>query len=134
MVKSHRTWLVILWVCGFLATGQAAQGAEFFDEVEKDFSLRSMADLQVTNLRGGIIINGWPLDTIRVKARRKAIAETEEEAKKLFSNVDFRFRALDDDIELSAEYGRGLDIEQRLRERESPHTSMEMVVYAPAKL
>ena len=108
--------------------------AEFIDEIERDFTLRSIGRLQVTNLRGGITIQGWALDKVRVKAKRKAIAENDEEAKKLFGALDFRYRVIDKDIELSAEYGRGLDINQRLIERQTPRTSMEMVVMAPASL
>lgn len=111
-----------------------AHADEFRDEIERDFHLRSLGPLQITNLRGGISIQGWALDKIRVKAKRKAVASSADEAKKLFSALDFRFRAVDNVIELSAEYGRGLEIQQRLREREQPHTSMEMVVYAPANL
>lgn len=115
-------------------SGPTALAAEFHDEVERDFPLRTMKDLQVTNLRGGMVIQGWALDKIRIKARRRAVAETEADAKKMLNAVDFRFRENDEGIELSAEYGRGLEIGDRLRERESPQTSMEMVVFAPAKL
>src|SRR6185312_16056146 len=48
--------------------------------------------------------------------------------------VDFRFSAGDGNIELSAEYGRGMTIQERLQEREHPQTAMEMTVFAPAKL
>lgn len=120
----------------FLALGSAtvAAAAEFHDEVERDFALRSIGTLHVTNLRGGIVIQGWAQDKIRVKARRRAVAPTAEEARRLLSVVDFRFRAVEGDIELSAEYGRGLGIQERLRERETPHTGMEMIVFAPSSL
>lgn len=105
---------------------------EFQEEVERDFSVRSIGHLQISNLRGGIIVQGWALDKIRVKARRKAVAATPEEARQLFSAVDFRYRSQEGDIELSAEYGRDLGIEERLRERKEPRTSMDMIVQAPA--
>ncbi len=125
---------IVAIAVAFVASGHVASAAEFHDDIERDFALRSLGQLQITNLRGGITIQGWALDKIRVKARRKAVANTAEEAKKLFSALDFRFRAENSVIELSAEYGKGLEIQQRLREREQPHTSMEMVVYAPANL
>src|SRR4051812_26136582 len=45
---------------------------EFQDEIERDFTLRSTGQLQVTNMRGNIVLQGWSLDKIRVKARRRA--------------------------------------------------------------
>jgi len=116
------------------ASASPADSREFGEEIERDFSLRSIGTLQVTNLRGSITIQGWALDKIRVKAVRRVIASNEEDARKLLSAVDFRYRSIDGDIELSAEYGRGLTVEERLKEREDPRTGMDMTVYAPASL
>ena len=112
----------------------SAHAADIQDEVERDFALRSIGDLEISNTRGGIVIHGWSMDKIRVKARRTMKTENAEEAKKLAAAVDFRYRELDGNIELSAEYGKGLDIQDRLKERANPKASMEMVVYAPANL
>jgi hypothetical protein len=117
-------------------SGVAAPAAlsDFTDDFERDFTLRSHGPLQITNLRGDIVIQGWPLDKIRVKAKRRARAGTLSEAKRLFSAVDFRFSAAEGQLELAAEYGRGLSLQERLREREQPRTGMQMIVYAPASL
>lgn len=118
----------------FLLFISSASSAEFKDEIERDFALRSIGQLQVTNLRGSITVIGWAQDRIRIKAHRRAVAESEADAKKLLSNIDFRYRTLGNDIELSAEYGKGLEIQDRLREKETPRTSMDIVVRAPANL
>jgi hypothetical protein len=115
------------------AAAPAAQ-REWTDEFERDFALRSIGHLQITNLRGAVSVQGWALDKIRIKALRRARASTEAEAKAMFAAVDFRYREIDGDIELSAEYGRNLGIEERLRERKDPRTSMDFVVYAPSNL
>ncbi len=107
---------------------------DYEDEIERDYILRSGGSLQVTNMRGDIVVQGWSFDKIRVKARRKARAVSLEEARRLFAAVDFRFNSSEGNIELGAEYGRGLSLQERLREREKPHTGMEMTVYAPAYL
>lgn len=112
----------------------AVRGAEFRDEIERDFPIKTMGRLQVSNLRGPISIKGWVLDRVRVKATRVVSADTQEEAKKLFPAADFRFHSVEGDIELSAEYGRDLDIRGRLAERTNPRTRMEMTVFAPATL
>jgi hypothetical protein len=108
--------------------------AEFEDELEKSFSLRSMENLQITNLRGSVTVVGWSQEKIRVKAKRKVLAESVDQAKGIYATAGFRFQAVDGGYELSAEYGKGLGIEERVRERSNPRTSMDMVVYAPAKL
>jgi hypothetical protein len=104
---------------------------EFSDEVERDYPLRSIGKLMIANLRGPVTVTGWAQDKIRVRARRLVRAETEAKAKGLLEVVDFRFREIDGDIELSAEYGRSLGIQARLVERSRARTSMEMEVFAP---
>jgi len=104
------------------------------DELVRDFPLRSLGTLHITNLRGGVQVQGWALDKIRVRAKRKVIAATEVEAKVLYDSVDFRYRKVGNEIELSAEYGRGLDIGAKLKERANPKTSMDILVQAPAGL
>ena len=81
----------------------SAAPSEFHDEIERDFSLRSTGQLQVTNMRGDIVIQGWSLDKIRVRARRHALAVGADEAKRLFSAVDFRFSNTDGMLELAAD-------------------------------
>ena len=117
----------------FLA-GVSAEAAEFTDEVERDFAIRTIGQLNVTNLRGSVVVRGWSLDKIRVKAKRKVLAETPEEAAKFFGALDFRYQLVGEDIELSAEYGRGLTIDERLKERQTSKTEMQIIVYAPSNL
>jgi hypothetical protein len=107
---------------------------EFADSVEHDFPLRSIGQLNVSNPRGSIIVQGWSHDRIRVKAVRRVMADSPDKAKKLFEAMDFRYRPLDQDVELAADYGKGLDIQQRLEERRVPHARMDVTIYAPARL
>src|SRR4051794_23035055 len=97
-------WHRILLLSGLILNATAVFAVEFQDELEKDFLIRSVGHLQVTNLRGGISIQGWALDKIRVRARRTVKAGTPAEAQKLLSALDFRFDSVDGDIELSAQY------------------------------
>jgi len=118
----------------FVMMKTPANAAEFTDEVERDFAIRTIGQLNVTNLRGAISVQGWSLDKIRVKAKRKVSAETKEEAAKFFRALDFRYETVGKDIELSAEYGRGLNIDERLKERQSAKSDMQIIVYAPSNL
>lgn len=115
-------------------SGPPAVLRPYSDEIERDFSVRSVGQLQITNIRGDVELQGWALDKIRVKAQRTAGAESLDGAKRLLSGVDVRFRESGKNVDLSAEYGRGLDISERLHERRDPHTSMKMVVFAPMNM
>ena len=111
----------------------------FHSDVERDYNLRSIGQLQVTNLRGPIAVQGWAQDKIRVKARRTVFASNPEEAKKLFAAIDFRYQETEGNIEFSGQYGQGLSIAERIRERAQSSdptriASMEMTVFAPSNL
>src|SRR5947209_1464148 len=116
----------LLFITVFSANLASAE--EYQDEIERDFPLRSFGSLQLTNLRGGVTVQGWTQDKIRVRARRTVIADTPEASKSLLSALDFRYHVTSGDVELAAEYGQGLGIEERLKERKQPRTRMEMLV------
>jgi DUF4097 and DUF4098 domain-containing protein YvlB len=74
-----------------------------------------------------------------VKAKRTVFAANAEEAKKLFAAIDFRYQETDGNIEFSGQYGQGLSIAERIRERArsadpTKTASMEMLVFAPSNL
>jgi DUF4097 and DUF4098 domain-containing protein YvlB len=113
---------------------------EFHSEIERDYNLRSIGQLQITNLRGPVSVQGWAQDKIRVKAKRTVFATNEDEAKKLFAAIDFRYQESEGNIEFSGQYGQGLSIAERIEERTkaahdpSKTARMEMVVFAPSNL
>ena len=107
----------------------SVRAAEFTDDVERDFKLRSIGHLQISNLRGPIVIQGWTLDKIRVKARRKVIAGTRRGGQAVSSTaLDFRYRERRRRHRAFRRIRHAAsEIQERLRERENPRTSMEMV-------
>lgn len=107
---------------------------EVSEEIERIIPLRSKGVLQITNNRGEILITGWSQDKIRIKAIRHTQAATDEEARRLLAAADIRDRVIDGGVEISAEYGKGLTLEERLRERATPRTRLDMVILAPASL
>jgi DUF4097 and DUF4098 domain-containing protein YvlB len=130
----------LFFVLGFLLWAgipqgiQVARATEFQDSIVREFPLRSLGDLRITNARGDIYIDGWAQDRVRIQALRKAHAASLDEAKKIFAYTDIKYKNVDSEIEVSAEYGRGLSIEERLKERRSPKVSMDLHVLAPANL
>ena len=113
---------------------ETAFSKEFEEETEKDYSLRSIGKLQVTNPKGDILIQGWALDKIRVKVRKSAVAETSEKAKKLLDLMDYRYQMNDGNIEISTQYGKGLSIQDRLKEEGLVKTHFEVQISAPSNL
>jgi DUF4097 and DUF4098 domain-containing protein YvlB len=120
------------------SSSPVAQGVrEFSDEIDRDFNLRSIAQLQLSNLRGNITVIGWSQDKIRIHAHRRVYVESQAAAKTAFSAMDFLFQENDSGVECSARYGRGLQIHERVEERGRPlefQSKMDMTVYAPSKL
>jgi DUF4097 and DUF4098 domain-containing protein YvlB len=110
-----------------------ASAEEFLEESEKLIPLRSSGSLQILNNRGDIVIEGWSQDKIRLKLNKKTISNDPVEAKRLLGSAGIQHREIDGGVEISAEYGRGLTLQERLRERDNPKTSMEMILSAPAR-
>ncbi len=117
----------------FLSSAPVLAG-DFVSVLSRDFKVRNNRPLQVTNLRGDVVIEGWSQDRIRVRARRTVQADSQAEADRRASALDIRFGDLAGEMELSAEYGQGLSIEERLRERGLPKANMELVINAPSGL
>ncbi|MCM2280088.1 MAG: DUF4097 domain-containing protein [Oligoflexia bacterium] len=108
---------------------------EYFEEIERVVPLRSSGELQIINNRGDIVIEGWAQDKVKVRGRKRALAESPSEAKRLFAAIDLGHRRGENEgLELAAEYGRGLGIQERLRERAEPRASMTLRVLAPSNL
>lgn len=106
--------------------------AEMSDSFQREFPVRRESELLISNLRGSISLQGWSQDKIRVVAKRIVKSSNPEEAQALFKWMDIRFNTDRGELEVSAEYGKSLDIEARLKERRDPRTRMELTVFAPA--
>lgn len=104
------------------------------DVQEKEFVLRSNGELNVMNARGDIIVEGWSQDKIRVKGEKIARIDDAVEAHRMMGFTDLGFTHSGGVIEVNAEYGKGLDIEGRLKERSLSRVSMDLTVNAPSTL
>lgn len=107
---------------------------EYTDKVRRNYHLRSLGTLNVTNRRGSIQVQGWPLDKLRVDAIRTATASSAGEARELLASADVAFREVDGEIELSADYGKGLELQEKLKERKNPQAKIDLVIRAPSSL
>src|SRR5688572_15115416 len=123
-----------LWLVLFLLLSATVEGKEFSEEFEKNYPLRSIARLHIRNAKGDITVQGWAHDKIRIRIKKLADVESMEMAKPLLDGTDFRYIVSDENIEISNQYGSGLSIEDRLKERENKATRIDMMIFAPSKL
>jgi DUF4097 and DUF4098 domain-containing protein YvlB len=127
--------LKLKWILlGIALLGQPGWGAEFLDETEKDFKLRSIGNLNITNVKGEIQVHGWALDKVRIRMKKKVNADTPEQANELFKGIDYRFDVSKDNIDISSQYGKMLSIEERLREKDKPRIQLDLMIFAPSSL
>lgn len=123
-------WIIV----GMSLWAHLGWSAEFFEESEKDYKLRSIGNLNITNVKGEVQVQGWALDKIRIRMKKRVTADSPDQAKELFKAIDYRFDVSKDNIDISSQYGKMLSIEERLRERDQPRTQMDLVIFAPSSL
>jgi DUF4097 and DUF4098 domain-containing protein YvlB len=117
-----------------LLLGGSALAADFEAQIYREVPLRSVGVLQVSNLRGSVEVQPWSQDRIRVVATKRVTAETAGEAERLMAIADVRVEQQDKGMEVRAEYGQHLELDQRLKERKSPRVSMDLLIQAPSYL
>ena len=131
-MKNKIGWTVV-WAL-FTLNVNYGFAAEFQEESEKDFSLRKLGSLNVTNALGDVSVQGWALDKVRVKIRKTTTAPTEQEAQTNFKQVSYRYSVTEKQIEVSSQYGESLSIEDRIKLKEKLLTRMDITVFAPSKV
>lgn len=123
-----------------LPSGETTQPQVYQEVLERDYPLRRLGPLRLVNLRGAVRVRGWSLDRIRVRAVKRVRALSQTIADAQFKQIDLRFDANSVDakgarlVELSAHYGQGLTIEERVRERqisEAEQAQMDLDVQIP---
>ena len=126
--------LIVLFLSGVCWASSSEQLKEFTLEGTHDFPIRTIRPLEISNARGSVSIQGWSLDKIKVKVRKKIRAKTSEEALSLSKSIHFRTDLTSKAIEIATQYGKELSIEERFKERVDPRVIMEMEIYAPSTL
>jgi DUF4097 and DUF4098 domain-containing protein YvlB len=111
-----------------------ALSKEYVEEIEKDYPLRSIGHLQVTNPKGDITIQGWALDKVRIKVRKTVQVDSPEKAKRLLELADYSYQVADGNIQITTLYGKGLTIQDRLRENDSIKSRLDLQIFAPSNL
>jgi DUF4097 and DUF4098 domain-containing protein YvlB len=98
---------IALGVAGLLFAWKGAEAATLSQRFEKTYPLRSGGDFQLRNVNGGVTIEAWDRDEVRVQAEKKVRAGSDEDAKKVMDQVH---------IDVS-QTGGGLKVETRLPKR-----------------
>lgn len=102
-------------------------------EIEKDFPIRSIGQLQVRNSRGDIQVQGWALDKIRVKLKRQLITENIKSSVPLDA-IGLRYIANDSTIEISPQFMNESSIQNRLIYQDHPQVKADLTIFAPSNL
>ncbi|MEK6706734.1 MAG: DUF4097 family beta strand repeat-containing protein [Bdellovibrionota bacterium] len=139
MDRAEKKILIVLTVffafC-FLENGcgsvYAAQ--EFTDTIEQDFPVRSIGRFNIINYHGSVSVRAWSQDRIRVRAVRRVFADDNESARKLLLAMGIKNYQDGANTELVAEYGRGFDLSERLKNKQHAIFGMDITVLAPPML
>ncbi len=117
-----------------LVTPSLAGAAEVATQSSQDFPVTQLGELSITNLRGSIEVTNWAQDKIRVLARKRVKADSAEQARAYEASARVFHARTPQGIEIKAEYGRGLDLAGRLKERRESVVAMDLLIQAPSVL
>ena len=128
-------WSPLSYACVFAVLYvQPTQSIAAEPGLVRDFPIRSMGTLQIRNQRGSVQVTSWTLDKIRVEAVRRPGADTS--GPPLLPEI--RFKDLGGgQMELFADYGRGLGIYDKVKELKREDIwkdGVDLLVKAPSKL
>ncbi len=104
---------------------------------EKLFTLRSLGELEISNLRGHVEVHSWGLEKIKVRYRKwvKYPDETPDEiSKKRLKEIEIKGVEKGSNFRVFADFTKGLSLPERYREREGSTSGVDMVVFAPAQI
>lgn len=113
---------------------QAQELLEFKEEMSRDFPLKRTETLSVSNRHGKISLKAWSQDRVRVVILKTVKAETEPEAKALFPTFTVQMRETKTGAEVATQAGAGLALSQSVKARKVPQGSVDIEVFAPARL
>lgn len=119
---------------GLLRENPTADERWYQQEVFRDYPLRSLGDLELSNRRGKIHVSGWVQDRIRIRAVKRVLASSVGGAQKRFQTIELEVVEQGGQIRLSAQYGVGLEIKEKLRERRLAKAEVDLYIQAPAGL
>lgn len=142
MLRSHWKWLCLACLPG-VVFAQATPGneplepsaeipKEYKNETARDIALRSRLAIEITNVRGAIRVIGWNQSKVRVIQKKTVQAPTSEAADAWMGRIAVGVHESKRKIEIVVEQGKGLEIEEKLKERKTNPVRMDLVVYAPA--
>ncbi len=126
--------LIILMLGSLVYASDLPKHYEYVEETERDYSLKHLKPLHITNVRGDISVQGWSLDKLRIKLKKKVLTSSPILATRLLSTMDYRYTSDGAILEISSQYGKGLTIEERLKERGRSNVHLEIQVFAPSRL
>jgi hypothetical protein len=106
----------------------------FENETVRDFKLKNANPIRISNRRGKVILQSWPQEKIRVVAKQFVKTLDREEGAQGLKSMDIEFLEHENSVEILAVYGKGLSLRDKIKERKTPKSSMDLTIFAPARL
>lgn len=103
-------------------------------EVERDVPMRKQTPILLVHHIGEVSIQGWVQDRIRVKLKKRVIAENQEQADQLFKQVDLMTLETPKTFEMRMGIARGTDLVTKLRAQKQNSVEVDIEIKAPYQL
>ena len=74
-------------LCGLLLVGAAAQAVTLKERFEQTVPLKPGAEVRLSNVNGGVAVEAWDRNEVRIEAEKQVRAGSSDEARKLMSQI-----------------------------------------------
>lgn len=86
-MRTRRLHVSALALAGLLTLTAAVQAATLTERFEKTYPFRDGALLQLDNVNGGVVVDAWDRDEVRLVAEKKVRADNQDKAREVMKQV-----------------------------------------------
>jgi hypothetical protein len=106
----------------------------FSEEIERDLPLKRKTPLYLQHHLGKVSIQGWVQDRIRVKLKKRILAQDETQAQAELKKVDLITLETADSFEMRVGHSRGSDLVSKLRDEKQSQVVVDLEIKAPYQM
>lgn len=106
----------------------------FTEEVERDLSLKRKTPLYLQHHLGKVSIQGWVQDRIRVKLKKRILAQDENHARAELKKLDLISLETSKSFEMRVGHSRGSDLVSKLRDEKQSQVTVDIEIKAPYQM
>ena len=124
--------LSLMWFIALLITSSGALAVKSFeDESEKDLTLKKSIPLYLQHKIGNISIQGWVQDRIRVKIKKRVLADSEIQANQAFDKLDLITLETSNRFEIRVGHKQGVDLVSKMKDQLQNSVQVDLEIKAP---